>query len=136
MTLDIPDDILRILGPNMDLLMGSVLSVSPDEITKAKKQVKDLEKALKAKKEKEESHLVKADEIGILFDKLEEVIYGHPGNKDYFLLAFLLKEEKNYHQDQANRQHVNDQEKRVEEAKQYLRNLLMKRELLNVFAAQ
>jgi hypothetical protein len=122
-------EIIEIMGPEVDVLLGSVLQVSPDEIKKAETCVKDIAQSLEDKLEKECRHLSMVDDLRVHLDRIHELVEQQPDNTVLFALALILKEEKNWHQDQASRQHVNQQEERLEEAKQRLRLLKMKHEL-------
>lgn len=132
MNVEVAKNIREAFGPGLDLLMNSLLP-SPEEIEIAETKVQDIRDALEDKKDKERSCLEKVDELGMYLKKLSGLIEERPGDPFIFALAFLLKEDKNHWQDQANRQHVNREEEKLEEAKQHLRTLRMKRELVGAF---
>ena len=123
-------ELTQALGPDIDILVGSVLQVRPADINVEEDRIKQMSEELGRKKKAEAQHLAKAGEIGEYLNRVHRLVENSPSNTIAFLLGAVLKEEKNYHQDMANRQHVNTQETKLEEAKQRLRALKLKRALV------
>lgn len=127
---DLRTEVVQALGPDVDILVGSVLQVRPSEVAAEEDRIKQMSEELRAKKKKEAVHLAKAGEIGEYLNRVHRLVEKSPHNTIAFLLGAVLKEEKNFHQDMANRQHVNTQETKLEESRQRLRALKLKHALV------
>ena len=127
---DLRAEVVEALGPDVDILVGSVLQLRPDDIKSEEDRIRQMTKDLKAKREKEAEHLQRVEEIDGYLSKIHRLVEIRPKNTVAYLLSTVLTVEKTYHQDQANRQHVNQQEVRLEEAKQRLRTLKVKHALV------
>ena len=128
--IDFRAEVVKALGPDVDIMVGSMLQLRPDDITNQEERIRQMTQDLGIKRKAESEHLSRVDEIGSYLNKVHQLVEISPGNTTAFLLATVLKEEKNYHQDMANRQHVNQQESRLEDARQRLRILKLKHALV------
>ena len=133
MTSMVPQEALQVLSPSLDILRD-VLNVSPQQIGEAEVRVRDLEEALKEKKEQEQKSLIAAADINAILEDLYRVGNSDDGNVLLDAIIMVLQHERDYHLDQANRAHVQREEGRLKEARSWLQLLIAKRRLASALS--
>ncbi len=116
---------------NEDLIevINALALPSPNEIQKEQLRIKDITAELKKKRKLKDKFLQKACGLELQLNHVHSLLQERHGDPLLYAISVLLEDEKAYNEDQASRTHVEREEKRLSEAKRYLRLLIMKRAL-------
>jgi len=127
-------DISNALDDSVVEFVNSLVFPSPDEIAKEKRRITDLSAEVTKKTELRDGFLQKAHGLEIQLNHVHVLLQENQGDPLLYAISVLLEEEKSYNQDQASRMHVERESTKLENAKRYLRLLIMKRALTDAVA--
>ena len=122
------------LGMDADVVFSYLVTPTEREMRKAKTQISDMKQALVEKRAREQKHLDRVEEVGVMLDRLHRKMEEDGPDLLMFCLVVLLEDEQRYHEDQASRAHVDRQLRDVKTAQQRYRILRMKRMLTHAVA--
>lgn len=125
---------LKKLGASLDMILGSVLNVSMEEIQLAEVRVDDLKKALEVKAKMERNANGKAQEINVILDEMYALLNGNDTDPLIDNIIMVLVNERDYYVDKASRAHVERESNRLRDAQRHLTILQMKRRLSDAIA--